>query len=331
VGALLILSAVALMRWPKVGFLGAWLWITLAPTSSILPIATEVGAERRIYLGLMALATLAVIGGAALLRRFQSTARVAAVAVVAILFLALTIARNAEYSSPIVLAQTSLARYPTPVGHHVLATELLAVGQEQAAMEELHKALPGAPRAHFTLGVELMEHGQLDAGIAEMHAFIQNEPHLGLAATAHDYLGRAYAQRQRWPEAIAEFQAKLALKPDDVASERLLADAYFNNKNLPQAIDAYQRYTAAAPSDAEALNQLGVALGQTGRLADAANAFAQAASADPQDGAIERNLSLVLYQQHDIPSALVHAERAVALQPDDEGSRQLLRTLRLAR
>jgi protein O-mannosyl-transferase len=45
--ALLALTAVALVRQPKWGFLGAWFFLTLAPTSSIVPIATEVGAERR--------------------------------------------------------------------------------------------------------------------------------------------------------------------------------------------------------------------------------------------------------------------------------------------
>ena len=47
---------------PRLGFLGVWFFLTLAPTSSILPIATEVGAERRMYLPLMALVALAVVG-----------------------------------------------------------------------------------------------------------------------------------------------------------------------------------------------------------------------------------------------------------------------------
>ncbi len=52
---LLALTAVTLYRRPRVGILGLWFFLTLAPTSSILPIATEVGAERRMYLPLMAL------------------------------------------------------------------------------------------------------------------------------------------------------------------------------------------------------------------------------------------------------------------------------------
>src|SRR5262249_2276540 len=44
---LLAATLVALARRPALGFLGAWFFITLAPTSSLVPIATEVGAERR--------------------------------------------------------------------------------------------------------------------------------------------------------------------------------------------------------------------------------------------------------------------------------------------
>src|SRR5437870_844801 len=60
VAALLAATIVALVRNPPVGFLGAWFFLTLAPTSSIMPISTEVGAERRMYLPLMAIVVLVV-------------------------------------------------------------------------------------------------------------------------------------------------------------------------------------------------------------------------------------------------------------------------------
>ena len=59
--ALGVATLLALRRHRRLGFLGVWFFVTLAPTSSIVPIATEVGAERRMYLPLMA---LAVLGGA---------------------------------------------------------------------------------------------------------------------------------------------------------------------------------------------------------------------------------------------------------------------------
>src|ERR1700682_3104801 len=59
---LLIATAVAMRRQPMLGFLGVWFFVTLAPTSSIIPIATEVGAERRMYLPLLSVIALVVVG-----------------------------------------------------------------------------------------------------------------------------------------------------------------------------------------------------------------------------------------------------------------------------
>src|SRR3989442_14975373 len=59
--ALLAATVVALVRWPAAGFLGAMFFLTLAPTSSVVPILSEVGAERRMYLPLAAIVVLAVV------------------------------------------------------------------------------------------------------------------------------------------------------------------------------------------------------------------------------------------------------------------------------
>ncbi len=47
----------ALWRWPKIGFLGAWFFLILAPTSSVVPVATQTIAEHRMYLPLAAVLT----------------------------------------------------------------------------------------------------------------------------------------------------------------------------------------------------------------------------------------------------------------------------------
>src|SRR5262249_29940874 len=52
----------AWVRRPARGFLGAWFFLPLAPTSSIMRIA-DLAAERRMYLPLAALAVLAAVGG----------------------------------------------------------------------------------------------------------------------------------------------------------------------------------------------------------------------------------------------------------------------------
>ena len=102
----------ALVRVPPLGFLGAWFFVALAPASSVLPIATEVGAERRMYVPLMALVTLAVLAVWLVVR-----ARVARVAllIVAVAGLGtLTMRRTAEYASGVRLARTVVERRPPP-------------------------------------------------------------------------------------------------------------------------------------------------------------------------------------------------------------------------
>ncbi len=48
-------------RWGWFGFLGAWFFLILAPSSSVVPIVTEIAAERRIYLALAAVIMLIVV------------------------------------------------------------------------------------------------------------------------------------------------------------------------------------------------------------------------------------------------------------------------------
>ena len=54
-------TVVALWRWPKIGFLGAWFFAILAPTTSIIP-ELQVIAEHRMYLPLAVVVTGLVVG-----------------------------------------------------------------------------------------------------------------------------------------------------------------------------------------------------------------------------------------------------------------------------
>jgi len=72
IAVLVTLTAIALFRWPAFGFLGAMFFLTLAPTSSVIPIRTEVGAERRMYLPLAALVVIVVVLAARAFGRFAT-------------------------------------------------------------------------------------------------------------------------------------------------------------------------------------------------------------------------------------------------------------------
>src|SRR5262245_33459333 len=57
---LLALTAWAFVRRMPIGFAGVWFFLTLAPTSSVIPIVTEVAAEHRMYLPLAAVLAVGV-------------------------------------------------------------------------------------------------------------------------------------------------------------------------------------------------------------------------------------------------------------------------------
>src|SRR6201999_2089872 len=113
-----------------------------APTSSIVPIVSEVGAERRMYLPLAALVSLVVVGiryalsrGPAVLRTRYAAAALAAVVCVPLAIR--TVLRNAEYADPLRLWTTVVDRYPHGRARMSLATELAEAGQHEQAITVL--------------------------------------------------------------------------------------------------------------------------------------------------------------------------------------------------
>jgi tetratricopeptide (TPR) repeat protein len=67
-------TIVAWMRLPWLGFTGTLFFLILAPSSSVVPIRTEIAAERRIYLALAAVLVTLVVGAEWLRRRLADTA-----------------------------------------------------------------------------------------------------------------------------------------------------------------------------------------------------------------------------------------------------------------
>jgi len=326
VAALLAITAVALVHRPKWGFIGAWFFVTLAPTSSIVPIATEVGAERRMYLPLIAVVVLAVLS-ASFLKRAVSAGGAVALAVVAALFSIGVFARNREYSSALLLARTTVERHPTSVAHHLLGVTLLVAGDRDEAMSELRQAIPGAPRAHYTLGVELVKDGKTNEAIAQFQAFLREQPNLIEAISARQLLGRAFAQQQRWSEAIEQEEQVLTMNPTDAQrldTQALLAEVSFGAENFQEAIAHCVEYLRSRPNDGRVLTRLGIALIATGRLEEAIAAFRRAAAAAPTDADAQLNLASALHDHRDFQEALVYAQQALALRPADAQTHHLV-------
>jgi Flp pilus assembly protein TadD len=292
---LLGLTGVACVRWPKAGFLLACVFLTLAPTSSIIPITTEVGAERRMYLALIALVTLAVLAWRHSRLRSMQAVSVAAVALVTGAFTARTVDRNADYKSALTLAETALASWPSPAAHSVLGTELANAGRYVEAERHLREASATFPPAQYYLATVLDQQGQTEEAIMHFRAFIAGQPQgLDQVRLARGLLANIYMRRQQWAEATDQYRAMLAASPDDMQTLSMLANMLVRQQMFPEAIRHYERYLRQAPQDTQAIGGLAIALSSVGRLDEAIVLFQRVVALEPANERARANLDRAL-------------------------------------
>ena len=298
--ALLSLTAAAFRRWPIPAFLGAWLFMTLAPSSSFVPIATEVGAERRMYLPLMALTTAAVVGlyGLSSLRSRTPRALAAICVLVAAAGLGLaTMARNNEHQSWLTLAEKTLERWPSDAAQAAVGGELSRRGRDEEALPYLRIGARSDARAQYNLGVTLYNLQRYDESIRTLEHLVAEHPMREEAPWARRVMAQAYSRQLKWPEAIAQLRLTLGMTPNDAEARRLLVDAY---------------------------NSYGVELAQARRFDDAIAALQGALTYDDRNASARLNLATALFDAGRLDEALDQARRALALNQGSADAHHLL-------
>src|SRR5204863_9017170 len=198
----------AIVRRQPWGFLGGWFFATLAPSSSVLPLATEIAAERRMYLPLAALVVAAVVavfssGQKALSLLMTDTRRrrligmtTAGILVVAVIAICVpnTLARNRDYWSDEQIWRDTVEKRPTnPRARVSYGVDLYAAGRLEEAERELREAVrlkDTNAAAHANLGPVLCAQGKLDEGIYHLERALALDPDY---TRAHASLGEAYA------------------------------------------------------------------------------------------------------------------------------------------
>jgi len=129
---LVVASVAGLARRHPLGFAGAWFFLILAPTSSVIPIVTEVAAEHRMYLPLVPLIASVVGVSFAVARTLVGESRRTAWAIVAIAVIVAgtagvqTRARNRDYASEEALWRDTVTKDPRNQRAHVAYGSVLA-------------------------------------------------------------------------------------------------------------------------------------------------------------------------------------------------------------
>ncbi len=234
VTGLVATAALWFLRRPASGFPAVWVFAVLAPTSSLVPIATEVAAERRMYLPLAGLVVLAVVGVYGIAFRWPveaSPGRTRRPLTGAVLTIALLSAvaglswtawrRTMRYHRPLEIWALTVAAVPD--NHRALTNygiALAAAGRLDEAVRRLTEAVdvnPDSPRARYNLGLALAQQGALADAVTHLRAVIDTRPE---HAAAHYNLAKALALTGGAVEARRHFERAVGIDPDRPATLR---------------------------------------------------------------------------------------------------------------
>jgi tetratricopeptide (TPR) repeat protein len=343
IGVLLIATLVALRRWPKLGFLGVWFFVTLAPTSSIVPIATEVGAERRMYLPLLAVITIAVIAVSAawavVVRRSPTDEEP-------------TSYSDAEAGSPLPVEPSSYVgsgfRRPLVVRAGAVAG-MLVLGALAAALaaatirrnREYASPLTIAQTVverrpnsvtHHMLAEQLSIAGRHDEAITHLREAVR-----GGNSRAGYQLGIELFNTGKLQDAIDQFDAFVRTSgkslsprwleptaPEVAAARFAMGRALAAQGRWPQAAEQAQAVLAVAPNNAEARFLLANAMFQQQRYEEAGAHYREYLVAHPDDVNALINAGVTMIATGRLDDAIGLFRHAVDVDPRSPRPRQVL-------
>jgi Flp pilus assembly protein TadD len=294
IALLLGLTAVGLLRAGKWGFLGAWFFVILSPTSSVIPVFIQVAAEHRMYLPLAAVATLVVLGiwllakwllgRRARLHPISGSQKALSWAVPALAVIAaatllgyLTSQRNHDYRSVLAIWQATVDARPTNArAENNLGSQLRREGKPELAMERYRRSVQLDPdffMAHFDLGVILEEQGRLDPAADEFRTAIRLD---GSLAVAYNNLGTVLLRQAKPALAAEQFRLMLQKDPNSPLGYSNLGSTLMKMGQNDQAAEAFRHAILLDPSWAKAYAGLEAALTASGRTEEAAKVHQQA-------------------------------------------------------
>lgn len=319
----------ALFRAPRAGFLGAWFFIILAPSSSLIPLVSQTIAEHRMYLPLIAIVVPAVL----LLWRFAGAARPVFFIPWIGLYATLTLLRAGDYRTSIGLWTQTVAACPSnPRAHNNLGRSLLDAGRAAPADAEFSAAVALDPLyvlGHYNRGLAAVALARPALALPHFAAACRLAPEFPDA-----WLGRGNALAAltppRYAEAIDCYRRALALQPaaDTHCNLAFVLHAVGRDDEaiaeLEQALALDSSLESARTRLASLLSDRALAAAQSGRLDAAAADFSRAAGLTPTDPAPLANLGNVRLLQSRWDDAEAAYVAALRIDPTDTALRENL-------
>jgi protein O-mannosyl-transferase len=330
---LLIVSLLGLTTWGLVrrnllGLCGATFFLVLAPTSSVLPIVTEIVAEHRMYLPLAAISTLLVLGVHSQLQARNLTSLGPPLVIALIIGLGLlTYDRNRTYRSTITLWQDVIESRPQNArAHDSLAVALLEANRPEEALHhaELAVQLTSVARHQLNLGSvlnSLSRFAEAEVALRKALEVKDDDPLL------YNALGTSLARQDKTEEALAALERAYELDPDTPGIKANLAAVHLLSGRIEDAISLGRKAVLQSPSSIEARKNLGTALSQDDQLEEAIEQFREISALEPDSARHHRKLAEALMQAGLLDQAAVSYRSALALEFEPNDANLLARIL----
>jgi len=327
VTVLLAATVWAMGHYPAWGLLGGWFFLTLAPSSSVMPIA-DACVEHRMYLPLAGVVAAAVVGAYLVGRRLtrgvgpRERLIVGGVAVgLAVAALSIvTFRRNEMYHDVVGMWRDVVAKAPHHWrGYDSLGHALDELGQYDEAIENRRKSVelnPYYADGHYGLGVTLAKRGKLtEAGQSYLRALRLNPRHV----KAYCNLANALRRLGKLKDAEAACRKAIEISPGYAMAHGALGNVLLRQKRYAESIEAYRTVLRLDPWNHGACEELVGAMIEGKRPQDALEFCRQWADARPHapDPHIWRARALKAGPTRDYPAIIACYRDALAAAPDN--------------
>jgi protein O-mannosyl-transferase len=236
IAVFLVVTVWLLSRKSAAGFVVAWFFVALAPTSSVIPLLHPI-FEHRMYLPLMAVVALIVCAAYRVFRNCGATdgsGRWLWVGTLVLAGLALgatTIRRNKDYGTEVSIWSDTAQKAPTnPDAQYGLGLAWATAGQVDRAGVAFAEALrlkPDFAQVHYDWGLALVKAGRETEALEHFTAALEINPKYAEAA---DGIGVVLYHEGKLDEAIQRFFEATRLNPDDAQAQHNLAMALREQK-----------------------------------------------------------------------------------------------------
>jgi len=325
-------------------------FLLLAPSSSIVPIRTEIAAERRAYLASFAIVVAMAVGLATLLRG-RRRELIGLLTVIGVALTTTSFRRSALYQSPERLWRDALEKTPNnPRAYDNLAAALYAEGSARRveaeslwaraiaidstyvsawgnlAQLQIDEGRTAAARATLERGTQInpqsVDLTQRMGGLLAREGDTTSIAYLERIASSTSVtdeslmtLGDAYVRAGRMNDAVTTLERVLRLNPGRADAAALLGAIFEQANRFDVAVPYLQRAVQNGDTNPMTFALLSLALAQAGRPEPSIDAARRAAAFRSSDAKVYLAIGQAMFGLQQGPQAMTYLEEAVRLAP----------------